>query len=571
MLLLLMLVGMLLETLGIGLVIPALALMTRDNVAERYPRIVPLLRWLGNPNREHLVVLGMLVLVGMHAVKTAFLALLAWWQMSFVGDVQAQLSQRLFAGYLHQPYSFHLQRNSAQLINNATGEVSLFAQTCVLAGLSLLTELLVVIGISALLLFVAPVGAMVVGATLGLPALAFHRLTHMHILRWGEARQLHEGMRIQHLQQGLGAVKEVKLLGRESSFLGQYEQHNLGSARVLVRSQMLQQLPRLALEFLAMCGLAGLVIVMIGQDKPLDAVLPTLGLFAAAAFRMLPSANRAVGAIQNVRYALPVVDTLYREMQLLNLGATAAPATKFPYRESLALDNVTFQYEGAERPCLLNLSLSVASGSSIGIVGGSGAGKSTLIDVILGLLAPRTGSVRVDGIDIQSNLRGWQNRIGYVPQSIFLTDDSLRRNVAFGVEDSQIDDAAVWRAIRAAQLERFVAELPMGIDTPVGERGVRLSGGQLQRVGIARALYHDPAILVLDEATSALDTATEQEVMSAVRGLHGCKTTIIVAHRLSTVQYCDQLLQLEDGRVVAVAKSPDRSGDVNAQTGAIAR
>jgi ABC-type multidrug transport system fused ATPase/permease subunit len=542
----LMIVGMLFETLGVGLVIPALAVMAQDDFVARYPTLV---RWLGTPTRDRMILFGMIMLVAVFALKTLFLIFLVWRQMRFVYGLQAELSERIFTGYLRQPYTFHLQRNSAHLIRNAFTDSALFAQTELMAGLSFLTELLVVVGVSILLLIVEPAGALIVVTILGAAGWGFHRLTNNRILRWGEARQHHDGFRMQHLQQGLGAAKDVKLLGRESAFLAQYRRHNDGSARAGRRLQTLQQLPRLVLEILAVCGLAGLVLTMITQGKPLDTLVPTLGLFAAAAFRLMPSANRLVGAAQNMRYALPVVGTLHEEVALIRGNEIQQRGAPLAFANSLRLDKVSFRYPGSEASVLCDVTLRVRYGTSVGFIGGSGAGKSTLVDVILGLLAPAAGKVCVDGVDIQTNLRGWQDRIGYVPQSVFLTDDTFRRNVAFGLADEDIDDDAVWRALRAAQLEAYVKSLPDGLDTTVGERGIRLSGGQLQRIGIARALYHDPPVLVLDEATSSLDAATERGVMQAVYALHGQKTVLIVAHRLSTVEQCDHLYRLEDGRI----------------------
>jgi ATP-binding cassette, subfamily B, bacterial PglK len=554
----LMMVGMLLETLGVGLIIPALALMTHADLAHRYPATGPLLRALGNPDRLHLVTWGMLALVAVYAVKAGFLAWLFWRQSQFVCAVQVDLSRRLFSAYLRQPYGFHLRRNSAELINNVVGEVEQFSHTCLMAGMNLLTEALIVLGISALLLAVAPVGAIVVAAVFGLPSWAFHRLTHEPVLRWGQARQRHEHLRLQQLQQGLGGVKELMLLGRERDCLSQYERHNAASARAINLHQLMQQLPRLGLEVLAVCALAGLVMVMLAGRRPLDSLLPVLGVFAAAAFRLLPSANRMINAVHSIRYALPAITVIHDEVTLSRAAvcpAAAAPG-RIGFQDALTLERVSFQYPGTPAATLQGIELRIPRGSCVGFIGASGAGKSTLIDVILGLQAPTSGLVCVDGADIQHNLRGWQALIGYVPQSIFLTDDTLRRNVALGLPDEEIDDAAVRRAIAAAQLDEFVATLPAGLETTVGERGVRLSGGQLQRIGIARALYHDPQVLVLDEATSALDTATERGVMAAVRALRGRKTLMIVAHRLSTVEHCDWLCRLEAGRIIASGETP---------------
>lgn len=545
----LMLIGMVLETLGIGLVIPALALMTQSDLVTKYPMLAPWLNKLGNPSQDQLVVAGMLTLVGVYAVKALFLAFLAWRQARFAYGFQAYLSQRLFAGYLHQPYTFHLQRNSAQLIRNAIGQVADVANV-IQQGMMLVTEFLVMFGIVILLFMMEPIGALLVVSIFGLAGWGFNRLARNHILRWGEARQLHEGLRIQRLQEGLGGAKDVKLLGRESNFLAQYRLHNVGSAKVGLRQATLQALPRLWLELLAVTGLATLVLVMIWQGKPMEALLPTLGLFAAAAFRFMPSVNRMLGAVQSVRFSLPVIETLHSEFRLLDATELPQNGRLLPFKNALTLDQVSFRYPSAEASALHSVTLSIPWGASVGFIGGSGAGKSTLVDIILGLLTPVSGSVKVDSIDIKVNLRGWQDQIGYVPQSIFLTDDTLRRNVAFGLPADQVEEAAVWRAIQAAQLEKFVNELPQGLDTLVGERGIRLSGGQRQRIGIARALYHEPSVLVLDEATSSLDTDTERDVMDAVRALQGNKTLIIVAHRLSTVEHCDYLFRLDQGKVV---------------------
>ena len=551
-LLALMLVGMTLETLCTGLVIPAIALMMQQDLATTYPQFQPLLAALGNPTQAELIVNVMLGLVAIYLLKNLFLAFLAWRQTRFAFGVQVQLSQRLFTAYLRQPYTFHLQRNSAQLIRNVTGEVGMFTDAIV-NSLNIMTELLVLLGISALLLTVEPAGTLIAVLVLGGAALTFHHGMRNRILRWGETRQLHDGLRLQHLQQGLGGAKDVKLLGRESNFLDQYRVHSAQSARVGQFQATLLMMPRLWLELMAVAGLATLVITMLAQGRPMATIVPTLGLFAAAAFRLMPSVNRILAAAQVLRYYLPVVNTLHEEIKVAApeqaTRRTQHPAANF--QSDIRLANVRYTYPAAATSALNDIALRIRKGESIGFVGPSGSGKSTLVDVVLGLLTPESGQVLVDGADIQKDLRAWQDQIGYVPQSIYLTDDTLRRNVAFGLPDGEIDEAEVARAVQAAQLDEFVATLPKGLDTVVGERGIRLSGGQRQRIGIARALYHDPAVLVLDEATSALDTATERGVMQAVTALHGAKTILIVAHRLSTVAHCDRLYRLDQGLIAA--------------------
>jgi len=555
-LLLLMGIGMVLETFSVGLVIPFVSILMGNDAPAR---LAPVLRHLpaaADLSARQLVVAGMVGLVVVYVIKSVYLGVLAWRQMRFAFGVQATLSQRLFTTYLRQPYTFHLQRNSAQLIRNATTEVTLFASV-LLDAMALGTEGLVLGGVGVLLLVVEPVGAVIVAVLLGASAWGFHSMTRTRVARWGEARQRHEGMRLQHLQQGLAGAKDVKLLGREQHFLEAYWVHNAACARVFQRQQTLLQLPRLWMEVLGVTGLAVLVLSMLARGHDTAAIMPTLALFAAAAFRMTPSANRVLAVINSLRYGLPAVATLTSELALPVSDTPPGGTHRTAFQRDIELRDVTFSYPDTPAPALRGVSVRIGKNETVGFIGPSGSGKTTLVDVLLGLLAPQRGEVRVDGTDVAGHLRAWQDQIGYVSQTIYLTDDTLRRNVAFGVPEAEIDDRAVARAVRAAQLDDFVASLPAGLDAAVGERGVRLSGGQRQRIGIARALYHDPAVLVLDEATSALDAATERGVMDAVAALQGSRTIVIVAHRLSTVDRCDRLYRLEAGRIVEAGRATE--------------
>jgi ABC-type multidrug transport system fused ATPase/permease subunit len=548
-LLMLTIVGMVLEMLGLGLVLPVIGLLTQADPASAYPQLRPLFQRLGNPSQAQLVTAGMLGLVALHVIRVAFLGFLSWRQMSFAAHQQATLSDRLFATYLRQPYTFHLNRNSAELIQNAIGEVRMFTFNVMLPAMVLLTEGSIMLGMAVLLIVMEPMGALSVVTVLAVAAWVFLRALRRLVDRQAKARQLHEGLRLQHLQQGLSGVKDVKVLGREREFLARYAFHNQQTAQIARVQLTLQQLPRLWLELLAVCGLAGLVLTMKAQGQDVGAIVPTLGLFAAGAFRMMPSVNRFMGAFQSLRFGAPVVDRLHREIALGVPDPLPPRQGPQAFQTAISLAGITYTYPFAASPALSDVSIVIAKGASVGFIGPSGSGKSTLVDLILGLLAPDAGQVTVDGRDIRLDLRAWQDHIGYVPQTIYLTDDTLRHNVAFGLPAGEIDDRAVQRAIAAAQLDALVASLPDGMETMVGERGIRLSGGQRQRIGIARALYHDPAVLVLDEATSALDADTERDVMKAVTALHGTKTLLIVAHRLSTVEHCDRLYRLDQGRV----------------------
>lgn len=543
-----MLLSALLEAISVGLVVPVMSLMMQGNLAQRYPLIEGLLGDAAGGATD-LVLPGMLLLVMVFLLKTLFLSWMAYRQASFAFGVQASISERLFRGYLLQPYMFHLQRNSAQLIRNAINETNQFTFGAILPGLVLMTESLVLLVMVALLLWFEPMGALLVMVVGGGVGFLFYRLTRHLIRRWGEDRQIHEGFRIQHIQEGLGGAKEVKLFGKETYFLEKYAIHNAGTARVGELQTTFQALPRLLLEFLAVFSMGAVVLVAQASGRSSVELIPIFGLFSVAVFRLIPLANRMMVALQNLRYSLPVLDILSHELEVCANPSNETLTQRMPFHDRLDFERLSFSYPESSGATLRDLNLTISQGQTIGFVGESGAGKSTLVNVLLGLLEPTGGRVLVDGRPILEHLRAWQLNIGYVPQNIYLTDDSLRRNIAFGEHDESINEDALQEAIRASRLESFIASLPDGLNTLVGERGVRLSGGQRQRVGIARALYRKPRVLVLDEATSALDHDTESGVMEAVNALHGSITIVIVAHRLSTVSGCDVVYRMRDGNL----------------------
>lgn len=555
-LLLMMGIGMMLEVLGVGVIIPILSVITTDSIGTTYPELMSFIVFIGSPNHEQLIALAMIILVFIYFIKTMFLALLNWLQVKFIFNLQAALSLKLFSGYLKLPYTFHLQRNSSELIRNTTGEVNQFTST-VQALMYMLSESLVLLGIGVFLIVVEPLGAMLIIIVLSLSSLLFYWKVRSRLLIWGEQRQYNEGRRIRHIQQGLGGVKEFKLLGREDNFVSQYNGYNVATANVLQKQAFIQQMPRLWLELTSIISLSVLVIVMITQSKEINTIVPTLGLFAAAAFRLMPASNRVLSSIQQLRYGLPVIDIIKSEISIFR------ESVQYKFREnsgrmlfsnSIKFNNVSYRYPNAAEDTLKDIEIEIKAGSTVGFIGESGAGKSTLIDMLLGVLELQKGSVTVDNVGINKDIRSWQDQIGYVPQTIFLTDDTLRRNIAIGLPDNKINENDLLRAVSAAQLDKFCKSLDEGLNTLVGENGVRLSGGQRQRIGIARALYHNPSILVLDEATSALDESTEAGVMSAINELHGKKTIVIIAHRLTTIENCDYLYRLDAGRVVEYGK-----------------
>ena len=540
-----MIVGSVLETLSLGLVVPVVGLLTRPNYIQNFPRINEL---LGYPT-EHQFVIGMMfALVVVYIAKSFFLIWSAWVQRGYSASVTTRIGRQLFRSYLYQPYAFHLQRNSAVLIRNSQNS-GLVMTGIIDPILVISSDILVTAGLFVLLIKLEPIGSIATISIFGLTSWIFRKFTNSRIKTWGEIQNFHKKMLLQHLQQGFGGVKDVKILGTEEYFASQYGENLLKNSEVVRRFSIAQTLPRFGLEILTIIGLAVLVSTMVLLDSELPEILPVLGLFGAAAFRLLPAVNRLISNFQIINVSRPQVNEVFEDLDLPD-QLNHKNSDRSTLTSAISIVDISFSYAESLKNVVSGVSVKIGRGEAVGLIGSSGSGKSTLVDILLGLLEPNSGKVLVDGSDIHDDLRGWQDQIGYVPQSIFLTDDTLRRNVAFGLPKDKIDDDAVRSAIRSAQLEEFVASLPDGMETVVGERGVRLSGGQRQRIGIARALYNNPDVLVLDEATSSLDTETEHGVMQAVQALQGDKTVIIVAHRLSTVEYCDRLYRLENAQIV---------------------
>ena len=540
------LVAVVLETFSIGLVLPIVGVLTSEEYATTFPLVDRIVA--SDLSREALVMSALLLMFVAHVLKSAYIAVLVWFQRGFMSDVSTRLSEKLFLNYLRQPYEFHLDQNSSTLIRNAqNGPV--FVTGGIDPMSTLLADGLVGVGLFALLMYVEPIGTLIVGAVFGFSAWGFQKVTNKRIVKWGIAAQESSELVIQHLNQGLGGVKEVKILGKEDEFVEQYATQ-VSTLMVLQRLyKFLQALPRLWLEIITMGGLTALVGVMLLQGNEISSVLPVVGLFAATTFRVVPSINRMVASVQSLDFNRPIIREISRDLRL-EWETSRATGVCPTVASVVRVHNASFRYRRSPDDVLGGVSLEVKRGSAVGIIGASGAGKSTLVDVILGLIKPTDGSVSVDGFDIENDPAGWRSQVGYVPQSIFLTDDTIERNVAFGVHPRDVDHDAVASALRSAMLDQFVMSLPDGVETVVGERGVRLSGGQRQRLGIARALYRKPPVLVLDEATSSLDEETERGVMEAVEALHGEKTIIVIAHRLSTIRYCDWVYRMDRGRVV---------------------
>jgi ABC-type multidrug transport system fused ATPase/permease subunit len=541
---LLILVGTVLETFSVGLLIPALSVLTKDDSGFNLPYVT----LKSSLSKTELIQLAAAAIFVVYLTKNIFLGVSTWIQRGFLTKISARLSARMLEIYIRQPYSYHLRQNSSVLIRN-TQDASMVVAGGIEPSLTVLSDGLIAVSLFVVLVVVEPLGTLSAIAIFLSATYLFQRFTNSRLQRWGKQRQQQKGKIIQTIQQSLGAVKDVQVLGREQMFIDVHREQQIVDTDLLRRINMTQALPRLWLEIIAMGSMASLVVIMLWVGNEVNAIVPVVGLFALSAFRVLPSVNKIVNGLQTLKVTRSTIETIHQDLGLAVPQSNGIDDVQFEF-SLLSTSNLNFRYEMTDEDVLKNVNISVQRGEAVGFVGQSGSGKSTLIDILLGLLDPKNGSVSINGLSIGEVKRQWQHIVGYIPQTIFLMDDSLRRNIAIGIADSEIDEVAIHDALKSAQLEDFVASLPEGLDTVVGERGVRLSGGQRQRIGIARALYHRPSVLVLDEATSSLDTETEKGVMQAVQALQGDKTVIIVAHRLSTVEYCDRLYRLDAGRIV---------------------
>lgn len=488
-----------------------------------------------------------------YVLKNSILIFQTYYTARCAGLSVDSLSNRLLRGYLSAPYTYHLERNSAQLIRNANEAVVSAYRSMLMSLVHAASEATLLIALLGVLVTAAPTVTLIAVGLVGALILTFLRLTQTRMVRWGfESHQLYATI-LAHLNQSLAGIKEVKVLGRERYFLASFQQARSRVSQLNWRRGTLENTPRLMMETFFVLAVVAVILVFDRRGSS-QAVVPVLGLFAYTGFRLLPGLNRIVAHVNMIRFGSTAIDEIWEDARRFGVLEPEPPpevVVPLPFERAIEIRNLSFTYTESRGPALRDLNLRIRRGESVGIVGATGAGKSTFIDLLLGLLEPAQGSLTVDGVDIRENLRGWRANVGYVPQSIYLIDDTLRRNIALGIPDPEIDEARVEQSARLAQLEGLIQQLPDRLDTVVGERGVRLSGGERQRVAIARALYQAPQVLIFDEATSSLDNRTEREITKAIEGFRGEKTVIVVAHRLSTVEGCDRILFLQQGQVVA--------------------
>lgn len=548
--------GSCLEGLGIGAISPFIVLLSRPEAINSNQYLQWLYQYLSPQSLQQFMIWGIIMMIALYVVKNIYLVFLSWVTNRYIFSKYINFSNRLFKNYLCKPYIYHLRYNSAQLLRNLENIMTI-VQGIMLNFLIVFTESTVVVIIFFILIAVDPVTTLGVACTLIILMALFYAFVRHKLKIYGEILQVSLAKIYQHINQGLGGIKETKILGKESYFADQHLKCVKDRIKTLNYKQVVSQFPRYYIETAMITIIMLLTLFLIKNGKDLSNILVTLTLLGLAAMRLMPSLSRIGSIMTEIRTYMPAFRETYDDLRSSTNVAEVETGKPFQFNRDIVLENVTYFYPDSSAPALDNISLSIKAKSTVGFVGHSGSGKTTLIDVLMGLLKPEKGLIKIDGTDINENLYGWRSNIGYVPQQIYLTDDTILKNVAFGLDESEIDEVEVWKALELAQLKDFVKNLPDGLGTVLGENGVRCSGGQRQRIGIARALYHKPTILVMDEATAALDNETEKAFVEAIGHLKGDRTIILIAHRISTVKNSDVIFLLNKGKLVSSGSFDD--------------
>ncbi len=539
-----------LEMVGALLIYLLLALVVDPGAELEAPLIGDLRAYVGEVEQTTFLLWAALGIGLFFLLRAGYQIVYAYVKHRLAHNAGARLSSRLAEGYLALPYRYHLQRRSSELVRNAQQTVVELSQQCFLQVIIVIAEGLVILGLLAVMLIVAPIPTLIAIAVMGSTAVVLLKTVQPRLRNLGEEAQEQRMLTLATLQQALMGIRDIKVLGVGRAFAQVYRASYDRLARAMYLRGTILDLPRLVIETSLIAFILVLFAVSIASDAATQELLATLGLFAYAGLRIQPSLQKLIGGLNSVRYSAQAVDDVAADLRLIEvLEPERTDVAPFPFTEEIRLEDVSFTYEGADRPAIRDVNLRIRRGEMIGVCGPTGGGKTTLIDLITGLLEPTKGRVTVDGQDIAAHREAWFRNLGVVPQTVYLIDDSLLRNIALGIADGEVDKEALASASAAAQLSEVVLELPDGLNTIVGERGVRLSGGQRQRIAIARALYRDPPVLILDEGTSALDAKTESILVSALDQLREDRTIVMIAHRLSSLQGCDRLIHVEGGRI----------------------
>lgn len=550
----LMMVAAGLEVLGIGMIPAFVAIVASPERVLEYEPIQPLLSFLNITTPRDLLIWGSIALLGSFILKGGYRLAFNYFQARFLYNRRYQISHRLMSSYMQAPYTFHLERNTAELLRNITQEVNLLIGNVLTMILDVSKQAIITIAILLFLFIAEPLISLLVILFSGIASGSFLYFTKKKVKAYGKREQQHRSEMIKAVNQGLGGIKDARVLNREAEFIEKFRTEVRDSTRLLTYITYTRRIPQPLMEVTAVFSMLLIASFLVWQGRPMEAIVPIMTLFAVAIIRLMPAVKSLTSDYTHIIYNIVTLDPIYNDLKELENSSKKFRKDRKESRplkleSSIEARDVTYAYPNSDEQALNRVSFIIPQGDAVAFVGESGAGKTTVVDLLLGLLEPSSGEILVDGKNIQENLSAWQRNIGYIPQSIYLADDTLRSNIAFGIPKKDIEDEKVMKALELAQIKDLTNRLPEGLDTILGEHGTRLSGGQRQRVGIARALYHDPQVLVMDEATSALDNITEKEITKAIESLKGERTVIMIAHRLTTVESCDRLYLMKDGKI----------------------
>ncbi len=551
----LMVIGAFLQTAGVGLLVQVINVVLDPQAVENSALAQVLYKILGSRDYKNFAITVMVLLIVTFIVKNVFLYIQQKLTFAFVYTNQFRTSERMMRNYLRRGYEFYLNADTAVVQRSITSDVNnMYA--LILALLQMMSDGVVSLFIVGYCLATNGTMTMILAVVLVTLMVVIKKVLKPIMYKAGKDNQDYYSGLFKWISQTVQGIKEVKITCKEQYFVSEYKKCGKGYVDAVQRYSLYNNIPKLLIETVCVGTMVGYMIFMVATGVPTENMLTVFGTLAAAAFILLPCVNRINNQINSIAYFEPffmgVSDNLQDEIGEAKVDMTFATdeEEKLPVKESIEMKEITYAYPNTEKLIFDKANLTIPVGASVGIVGTTGAGKSTVVDILLGLLETKSGQVCADGVDVKEHYRQWLKNVGYVPQMIFMLDDSIRKNVAFGVPEEKIDEEKLWAALKEAQLDEFVKTLPEGLETGIGERGIRLSGGQRQRIGIARALYNDPEVLIMDEATSALDNDTEAAIMESINRLHGKKTLIIIAHRLQTIEKCDIVYRVENGKAV---------------------
>ena len=554
-LLILLFIGMTLEMFGLGIILPVLAVILDENTINNYPILTSWLNNLGLKSYKEISVFLVSILAFVYLIKTIFLVVVTFFQNKFIQVTIRDVIDNLFSNYLEQPYEAFVSRNTSEYIKVIQTETQYFT-TYVQAILTIITESALTISVLLVFILVEPIGAVLIFLFFGILSSLFFQLSKNKLKMWGKKREGLDKSISKIIIESLGNIREVKIFNIPNFFKEKLRTKNFNKAELTYFQNTLVQSPRFYLELVSVVGLSLFIISFVVQDKDIVELISVIGVFVAGSFRVIPSLNRLIQARQHIKYHDNTLDLIFNELNIndeLSEEQDKKEKRVLSFDSSLELRDITFKYSKGDDCILKNLNFKIHNGESVGVIGESGSGKSTFVDILSGLLFPSKGDIIIDNQKLNhTNFANWKNLIGYVSQTTNLIDDTIISNVAFGERNPDLDK--VKNALKDSQLSEFIKTLPEGINTKIGEKGVMLSGGQIQRLAIARALYKNPKILILDEATSSLDNNTEKRLIQSINNLKKKVTILMIAHRLTTLQNCDRIYELKENKFNEINK-----------------